>query len=138
MAMVTGPGATAIEDEDEDATPALAFFRRRGAVLHSTAWLCADKEAPFTWTANPAINGAVENTAGKAMGKNEHWLINSGDIKDDGGLLVTGEFRGDEEGEARPALLRLQGANLPHRQRRHRRRGEGNLPPSRWDHGRGR
>ena len=29
--------------------------------------------------------------------KDEHWVINSGDIKDDGGLLVTSEFRGDEE-----------------------------------------
>ncbi len=94
MAMVTGPGATAIEDED--APPALAFFRRGAASQYGVA--LADKEAPFTWTANPAINGAVENTAGE----NEHWLINSGDIKDDGGLLVTGEFRGDEEAKLGP------------------------------------
>ncbi|WP_420441528.1 hypothetical protein [Candidatus Palauibacter sp.] len=84
-AMVTGPGGAALAD----APDALAFFRRGLTPQNGVA--LADKEAPFTWTANPAINGAVENTAGK----NEHWVINSGDIKDDGGLLVTDKFRHD-------------------------------------------
>ncbi|WP_428275821.1 hypothetical protein [Candidatus Palauibacter sp.] len=82
-AKVTGPGAAALDQ----APPALAFFKKGTTSQYGVP--LADKEAPFTWTVSAALNRAVENTAGE----NEHWLINSGDIKDDGGLLVTDEFR---------------------------------------------
>ena len=92
-AMVTGPDASALDD----APPAIAFLTTSsGAPRNGVAR--TDKEAPFTWTVNPAINWNVENTAGA----NEHWLVNSGDIKDDGGLLVIDEFRGGEEAKLGP------------------------------------
>ncbi|MXW56466.1 MAG: hypothetical protein F4Z59_07310 [Gemmatimonadales bacterium] len=50
------------------------------------------KAPPFTWTANSMYNGAVANTAG-----NEYWVMNTGDIKDDAGALVTDEFRANGE-----------------------------------------
>ncbi|MDE2664413.1 MAG: hypothetical protein OXI39_15605 [Gemmatimonadota bacterium] len=103
-AMVTGPEASALED----APPALAFSALPNGTPRNGVAL-ADKEAPFTWTVNPGINWNVENTAGKAMGNNEHWLINSGDIKDDGGLLVTDEFRGDDEAKLGPRYFDYKG-----------------------------
>ena len=76
---LTGPGATELEvGEDETAPPTLAITKQMDA---------------FTWNVVPASNGGVENRPGK----DEHWVINSGDIKDDGGLLVTSKFRGDAE-----------------------------------------
>ena len=78
--MMTGPDAAAIDTTVADST--------RGATLAITKEMGA-----FTWNVVPASNGGVENRAGK----DEHWVINSGDIKDDGGLLVTSKFRGEAE-----------------------------------------
>ena len=50
---------------------------------------------PFTWTVPSAANAGVENTA-----DDEYWIVNSGDIKDDAGLLVSSEFRGEDGASA--------------------------------------
>ena len=83
--MLTGPDAAAIDTTVADST--------RGATLVITK-----EKGAFTWNVDPAKNGGVEDRAGK----DEHWVINSGDIKDDGDLLVTSKFRGDEEAMVGP------------------------------------
>ncbi len=77
--MVTAPGAVALDSE----RPALALSPEPGM---------------FTWTVNPAKNGNVENRAGM----DEHWIINDGDITDEGGLLVTDNFRSGGEAKLGP------------------------------------
>ena len=91
-----GPGATELElGEDETEPPTLAITKELGA---------------FTWNVNPASNGGVENRAGK----DEHWVINSGDIKDDGGLLVTSKFRGEEEAMIGPLYFDFKAPSWTH------------------------
>ena len=96
--MLTGPGATELEvGEDETAPPTLVITEERGA---------------FTWNVDPTEddNDGVENRAGK----DEHWVINSGDIKDEAGLLVTSKFRGEEEARVGPLYFDFKAPSWTH------------------------
>ena len=55
------------------------------------------KDGPFTWNLKSENNAMVENTAG-----NHYMVVNTGVIKDDGGLLVTDEFRAGDPATAGP------------------------------------
>ena len=94
--MLTGPGATELEvGEDETAPPTLRITQERGA---------------FTWNVVPASNRGVENRAGK----DEHWVSNSGDIKDEAGLLVTSKFRGEAEAMVGPLYFDFKAPTWTH------------------------
>ena len=95
--MLTGPDAAAIDSTVADST--------RGATLVITKEMDA-----FTWNVDPAKNKGVENRAGK----DEHWVINSGDIKDDGDLLVTSKFRGEEEARVGPLYFDFKAPTWTH------------------------
>ncbi|WP_419167239.1 Ig-like domain-containing protein [Candidatus Palauibacter sp.] len=94
--MLTGPGATELEvGEDETKPPTLAITKQGDA---------------FTWNVDPARNRGVENR----RELDEHWVINSGDIKDDGGLLVTSKFRGEEEAMIGPLYFDFKAPTWTH------------------------
>jgi len=82
-ALNTGPAKA----EPHTAATSLSFKAPTKTASFNGA--AVDMEGPFTWHANSAWNGAVED---EGPGGREHWVFAAETIEDDGGLDVSSKF----------------------------------------------